>query len=138
MSLSFHFKYYIYLNFAASQEVLSHRNSRFVAAVYALQETSATENVLQCMRYVICSQVIIRLSAQWNWFANIIFYGYLNFIFVLMLFSQFFSPYVLFGACFMVLLSYFLSYFFSLSFFFLAVDVDVLANSCVYLIHNFF
>ncbi|KAL8155254.1 uncharacterized protein LOC141663610 [Apium graveolens] len=32
------------------KEVLSHRNSRFVAAVYALQETSATENALQCMR----------------------------------------------------------------------------------------
>ncbi|XP_017227456.1 uncharacterized protein LOC108203186 [Daucus carota subsp. sativus] len=32
------------------KEVVSRRNSQFVAAVYALQETSATENVLQCMR----------------------------------------------------------------------------------------
>lgn len=38
---------------------MSIRNARFLASVHALQVTSATEGVLQCMRYIIISCRVI-------------------------------------------------------------------------------
>lgn len=54
----------VYVLYDAFQEVMSHRNAGFLSAVNALEETSAAEGVLRCMRYVVRSSYVVGLLSM--------------------------------------------------------------------------